>query len=382
VRLLVLGLGTAGSRIADAIAGSTSKSTWSNAVHTIAVDNNPQVLDNLINIDRGSKFYFPRDDICSPELLTTNFTIDEVKATLRTYDTKGHDAILLCAGLGGGLIDLIPHLVEIIKETMFEPVFGLVTLPASSEGVQREKRAALNMRQIRRILDGVIVFDNQLWLEKVKSQAESTAHHKVQSFSDKFRIPVSEKQEIDYYELVNYEIAKRINLLVQAGEIQDTAPQMVLDTREILNTIQGMDLITLGLAEEPLGERSRLNLFKQKEESIVNRQERAGRIVKLAERAVYRDISAYCDLSSANKALILLLGPEEELSMKGFMAVRKWIDDSINGYELRSGDSPISARQGTHVAVLIVLSGLGTVTRVDELDNLLPAKKKSDSSDT
>jgi hypothetical protein len=51
--------------------------------------------------------------------------------------------------------------------------------------------------------------------------------------------------------------------------------------------------------------------------------------------------------------------------------VRKWIDDSINGYELRSGDSPVSARHGTHVAVLILLSGLSEIPRVSDLDRLI-----------
>jgi cell division GTPase FtsZ len=52
------------------------------------------------------------------------------------------------------------------------------------------------------------------------------------------------------------------------------------------------------------------------------------------------DISAYCDFTTAKKALILLSGPEDELSMKGYMAVRKWIDESIAGYEMRAGDIP------------------------------------------
>jgi cell division GTPase FtsZ len=381
MRLLILGLGTAGSRIADAIAGVNGRSARRTAVHTIAVDNDPEVLDNLKNIEREAKFYFPRDDITSPELLTTNFTIDEVKAKLRTYDTKthGHDAILLCAGLGGVLIDLIPHLVEIIRETVFEPVFGLVTLPDDSEGEARLRKAALNMRKIRRLLDGVIVFDNQLWLNKYKEHEEAFAQQKNQGMSDRFWTSGNETQNTDHYDQINRQIARRIHHLIQAGEVQDTAPQMVLDTREILNTMTGMDLITLGMADEPLEERPRINLFRQKEESIVNRQERAGRIVKLAERAVFRDISAFCDLSSARKALILLAGPEEELSMKGFMAVRKWIDDSIDGFELRSGDSPISARYGASVTVLILLAGLGNVTRVEELDRLLPRKNQGDS---
>ncbi len=372
MRLLILGLGTAGSRIADAIAEPAGRSTRGPAVHAIAVDNDPTILESLKNIDRERKIYFPRDSISTPELLTTTFTIDEVKARLRSNDAGGHDAVLLCAGLGGGLIDLVPHLVEIIRETMFEPVFALVTLPSDEEGQERLRRAASNMRQIRAILDGVIVFDNQLWLDKVREQMETAVQQPGPGVSERFWIPgTPEKTSVDPYDLINHHIATRIQLLIQAGEVQDTPPQMVLDTREILNTITGAGLITIGYADELLEEHSKIGFFRQKQESIVYRQERAGRIVKLAEKAVFRDISAYSDLSSAGKALILLIGPEEELSMKGFMAVRKWIDDSINGYELRSGDSPVSARHGTHVAVLIVLAGLNEIPRVSELDQLI-----------
>ena len=377
LRILVIGLGTAGSKIADLIAAPSGRSSRCSGIHALAVDNDPTILDNLSNIERKAKFYFPKDDISNPELLTTNFTIDEVKAMLRTVDAKGHDAILLCAGLGGGLIDLVPHLVQIIRETMFEPVFGLVTMPADEEGEYRLKKAATAMHKIRRLLDGVIVFDNNLWLKKAKEQNEAAVQQKNQGISEIILPSGSpEKPEFNPYDFINQTIARRIRLLIQAGEVNEVAPQMVLDTREILNTITGMDLITIGLSDEPLGERGRLSLFKHKEESIVSRQNRAGRIVNLAERAVFRDISAYCELASARKALILLSGPEEELSMKGFMAVRKWIDESIDGFELRSGDNPIASRYASHVSVLILLSGVRAVQRVQELDQLVPQSEE------
>ncbi len=36
-------------------------------------------------------------------------------------------------------------------------------------------------------------------------------------------------------------------------------------------------------------------------------------------------------MTSAHKALILIAGPSHELSLKGYMTVRKWIDRSIAG---------------------------------------------------
>ena len=139
-----------------------------------------------------------------------------------------------------------------------------------------------------------------------------------------------------------------------------------------------MSFITIGLAEEDLPEYSRTSIIRHRSESRVGRHERAARIVKLAEKAAFRDISSYCDFSTARKALILLSGPEEELSMKGFMAVRKWIDESIDGFEMRAGDIPISSRQSARVSVLIIFSGLKTVTRVQELYERFGKKEREE----
>ncbi|HPY59236.1 MAG TPA: tubulin/FtsZ family protein [Methanospirillum sp.] len=379
MRLLILGLGTAGSKIADAIIRPSRHSDRCSDLHAIAVDNDPEVLEKLVHIGEEAKFYFPKDDIESPELLTTRFTIDEVKAKLKGFDVGTHDAILVCAGLGGGLVSLVPHLVSIIRETMFEPVFALVTIPAEDEGETRLIRAMKNLQMIKPLVDGIIIFDNQLWLDKARGELTETILQKPPGLSEKIWLPGTvEKVNITPYDLVNRHIARRIRLLVHAGEIQKYTPQTVLDSREILNTITGMSFITIGLAEEDLPEYSRTSIIRHRSESRVGRHERAARIVKLAEKAAFRDISSYCDFSTARKALILLSGPEEELSMKGFMAVRKWIDESIDGFEMRAGDIPISSRQSARVSVLIIFSGLKTVTRVQELYERFGKKEREE----
>ncbi|CVK33363.1 FtsZ/tubulin family protein [Methanoculleus bourgensis] len=76
-------------------------------------------------------------------------------------------------------------------------------------------------------------------------------------------------------------------------------------------------------------------------------------------------MSVPCDLTSADKALVLIAGPSAELSMKGFQTVRKWIDRSIAGLEMRSGDYPV--KNTSFVGIIIVLSGLSNVPRVEEI---------------
>ena len=73
-------------------------------------------------------------------------------------------------------------------------------------------------------------------------------------------------------------------------------------------------------------------------------------------------------MTSAAKALILVAGPSHEISMKGVMTVRKWIDRSIAGMEMRSGDYPVTNSE--YVAIIIVLSGLENIPRLTELEDI------------
>jgi hypothetical protein len=62
---------------------------------------------------------------------------------------------------------------------------------------------------------------------------------------------------------------------------------------------------------------------------------------------------------------VLIAGPTNELSMRGYMTIRHWIDRSIRGQEVRSGDYPLSTTQ--YIVVMVVLSGFKRLNRLDEL---------------
>ncbi len=368
MKILTIGLGTAGSRIADTIVSQTG-STKSRGINAIVIDNDGMFLDQLEHISSNAKFYFPKEDLKNPDCITTTLTIEEVSTKIRTYDAEDHDAILICAGLSGTLIDIIPNIVSILRKTLVEPVFGLFIIPERSEGDAALSKAARDLARTKKLLDGIILFDNEIWCNKVRYLLNNKNIQSESGTEKTGRYGSSAKNSIDPYHLINLEIASRINLLVHAGEIQDKAPEMVLDTNEILNTITKSGFISIGYAKEDLKDDSLFSRFTAKTESLVERQERATRIVNLARKSVEENNSVECDITTAQKALVLLSGPEQELSMKGFMAVRSWLDTSIAGYELRSGDFPISSRQGNQVAVLIILAGLRGIPRLQELND-------------
>ena len=134
--------------------------------------------------------------------------------------------------------------------------------------------------------------------------------------------------------------------------------------------MKGMGYITIGYAVEhlphnPLGFLTSLRPTGFFADEHVKR---AARIVDLAKQAIYHEISTPCDMTSAHKALILIAGPSHELSLKGFMTVRKWIDKSIAGLETRSGDYPVMNTK--NVAIIIMLSGLENIPRITELKEI------------
>jgi hypothetical protein len=131
-----------------------------------------------------------------------------------------------------------------------------------------------------------------------------------------------------------------------------------------------MGFITIGYAVQPLSPHPLSFLSRLRPANLFSDEanKSASRIVELAKQAIYQEISAPCDITSADKALILIAGPSHELSMKGFMTVRKWIDRSIAGLETRSGDYPVTNTK--YVAIIIMLSGLENIPRLTELKEI------------
>jgi hypothetical protein len=141
--------------------------------------------------------------------------------------------------------------------------------------------------------------------------------------------------------------------------------------------MKGMGYITIGYAVERLPHNPLRFLSNLRPTGFFADEQikKASRIVDLAKQAIYHEISTPCDMTSAHKALILIAGPSHELSLKGFMTVRKWIDRSIAGLETRSGDYPVMNTK--NVAIIVMLSGLENIPRLTELKEIQSQYKSS-----
>lgn len=343
-------------------------------MNAVAIDIEPNTLLQLRHLPESARIFFPPIDPERPYDVTRTIDIEEVMTRVQRLDTLEIDAILLCSGLGGSMVNVAPIIIRELRTSYIEPIFSLAILPELNEGKKISAKAADDLEELREITDGVILFDNETWHDKLKVSLTAAAKEKTSLKNQaQRRAPAFPQNPRDMYDLINERIARQVGLLLRAGEFNESGvevAEVVLDAGEVLNTLKGSGYVSIGYASEPLP-RSWLDIFNRWRSSkyfIEGSHEKAARIVSLAKKAVYEEVSIPADLTSADKALVLIAGPSAELSMKGFQTVRKWIDRSIAGLEMRSGDYPVKST--SYVGIIVMLSGLHNIPRVEELQEI------------
>lgn len=385
MRIIAIGIGGAGCRIVNSLYAIDRRSSKVACVQGLAIDVDEKTIKQLTALPENARMCFSADagipDSSGTEHQTAPIDINEIISRVQNLESGENDAIIFCCGLGGSMVDVAPHIIAALRSSVVEPIFGLVTLPCLAEGERISGKAADDIEMLSSLLDGIIVFDNETWHKKIKTQRASLPK-KEMGFAEKIGLVKSEKPlppgQATYRNL-NEAIVRRIGLMLRAGEFRadggiDLA-EVVLDSGEVLNTMKGMGFITIGYAVQKLPSDPLRFLSWLKPAGLFDEEQKkkASRIVELAKQAIYHEISTPCDLTSAHKALVLVAGPSHELSMKGFMTVRKWIDRSIAGLETRSGDYPIVNTK--NVAIIVMLSGLENIPRITELKEIRSQSK-------
>ncbi|HJJ28927.1 MAG TPA: hypothetical protein O0X70_06010 [Methanocorpusculum sp.] len=358
MRVLLIGLGGAGCRIAETIMLHDVESGV-RSVRSYIFDCDRAYINSITSYDYAHKIVLtPIDPVKSNNDRGTDFDVSHLADCFQDASVDEIDAVFVCAGLGGRMAELVPEFLRQLTESSPDPVFTILTLPGRNEGARVSARAYETLVQIRKVSSANLLFDNETWMQHLEESG-----HKIGAST-----PIQ-----SYYGQLNDLLSRQISLLLRAGEFGETgvdSAEVVLDAGEVLNTLSGMDLVAIGYALEklPVVKNSFFRKAKMEKYLLDEGHQRTARIVELAKRAVYEDISVPCDLTSANKALVLIAGPSSELSMKGFQTVRKWIDRSIKGLEMRAGDYPVQSTR--YVGVIIVLAGIENVPRITELQEI------------
>jgi cell division GTPase FtsZ len=278
--------------------------------------------------------------------------IDEIQGAIDGIPVHEVDAFLIVAGLGGGTgSGGAPVLAKHLKRIYTEPVYGLGVLPGGDEGGIYTLNAARSFQTFVPEVDNLLVFDNDAWRKTGESVQAG-------------------------YDEINDEIVKRFGIMFGAGEVEagDDVAESVVDSSEIINTLAGGGVSTVGYAREtvePVDDGGGLLgglLGGGDDDDQLDTAHTTNRIMSLVRKAALGRLTLPCEVDGAERALLVMAGPPAYLNRKGIERGRKWLEEQTGSMEVRGGDYPV--RDSGFVAGVILLSGVTNVPRIKELQRV------------
>ncbi|GAB3327256.1 MULTISPECIES: tubulin/FtsZ family protein [Haloplanus] len=379
MKLAMIGFGQAGGKIVDkfleydqrtgseivraAVAVNTAKADLMGLEHI------PQDQRVLIGQSRVKGHGVGADNELGAEIAEED--IGEVQGAIDGIPVHEVDAFLVVAGLGGGTgSGGAPVLAKHLKRIYTEPVYGLGILPGSDEGGIYTLNAARSFQTLVNEVDNLLVFDNDAWRKTGES---------VQSG----------------YDEINDEIVRRFGILFGAGEVKQgqEVAESVVDSSEIINTLSGGGVSTVGYASETVERKGNsgglLSKLTGNDESIEDQLDSANttnRITSLVRKAALGRLTLPCEIDGTERALLVMAGPSAYLNRKGIERGRKWLEEQTGSMEVRGGDYPVN--DSDFVASAILLSGVTNVPRIKELqqvaieaqDNISEIREESEAN--
>lgn len=358
MKIFPIGIGQAGGKIVDLFLEYSLKTGQDNIVRALAI--------NTAQADLMGLKYVPMEDrlligqtiarghgVGADNELGARIAADEIYTIQSAVDRRGThrvDAFVIIAGLGGGTgSGGAPVVARRLKKLYTEPVYAIGILPSSDEGALYSLNAARSLMTLVKEVDNLILFDNDAWKIEGSTLQES-------------------------YRYMNDELVRRLGILFGAGEriIPSEVGEKVVDASEIQNTLNTGGVSAIGYAREeistPAGGFGFLFGRRRKRGTPMDTVDATTRVVSLVRRAVMGRLTVPCDPTTAEKALVLVAGPPSYLDRKGTEKARLWVEELIEGTEVRAGDYPVPTSK--HVASVVVFSGVRDVPRIKELQRI------------
>ncbi len=352
MKLIVIGLGQCGGRIADEFARLGKRASELRnmniivdvfavntdaadmaSIRTIKADYQHRIL---IGVGKTRGHGTAKLNELGAEIARDD--ADKIMDALRTgEDLYEADAFLLISATAGGTgSGAIPIITNVLKERFVDkPVYALLVLPFEHEETAEETavyNTAVCLKSTYAIADAVILVDNQRYIKK--------------DFSLKNNI----------YE-INRLIAVPFFDLLCAGEEKraKNIGAKVMDAGDIIQTICGWTAIGYGEIKLPL-----ITLPGDWNKNFNRKGERSYKGLEAMDEAI-KELSIECDTREAGRALFLLSSPGKEMDME----LIKQLGDHLRALApqavIRSGDYP---REKGLLDITVILSELADVAKV------------------
>jgi len=360
MKLLVIGFGQCGGRIADEFARLNSRARSRRGTEIItgafAVNTDGGDLSGLSSIKsdyqhriligsrKTSGHGVGKINELGAEIARDDGdkVIDAIRTARRFHET---DAFLLVASAAGGTgSGSIPVMAQTIKERYVDkPVYSLIVLPFEHEEQTEERticNAATCLKSVSSVADATILVDNQRYIKKDASLRNNMA-------------------------AINELIAESFYDFLCAGEAKKAKNIGVrlLDAGDIMQTLAGWTILGYGKSQLPTFRFPfpRTNNFR-------NKSTETHKGIQAMDSAV-SELSLECNPKDASRALYLLSAPAVEMNMDLVKELGDYIRDVAPEAIIRYGDYP---RNGSTLTVTVVLSQLKQVDKIKKYYEEMP----------
>jgi len=368
MKLLVIGVGKSGSRIADQFAQLNKKARVERSVSILtsayATCNDRDSLAGLVSretdflyrlfigsINPGTENATTSNEV-APEVLQAES--DRILSTIRRGEYFETAAFLVAASAWGSFGSaLAPLIAQKLRERYVgKPVYCFIILPFESEESALPKRVyntAICLKSAHKAGDAVFLVDN----EKLKREGLTLD---------------------ETWQQANQEILTPFYDLLCASEVSGSkyAGARTLGVGDIMRTLAGFTAIGKGKVQIPTVRffPGRLPTFREKGVETLKTLE--------ALNLALSKLSIDCDPKEAGRAMYLLSAPSQEVSIDMAMALGNRLRELTQTGEIRGGD--FSAEQHS-IQVVVTLSQLAYVEKVKDFYDKATAFLKTEKEE-
>ena len=368
MKLVVVGFGQCGGRIADEFARLNKKARAQRGIEIItgvyAVNTDAADLSGLTNIKKGYQHRIligsrktgghgvGKINELGAEIAREDGDkiIDAIRTTKRFFET---DAFLFIAsaagGTGSGSIAIITQQVK--ERYIDKPVYNLIVLPFEHEETTEDRtiyNSATCLKSAYSVADAVFLIDNQRFVRKDSSIKGNLAK-------------------------INAMIADPFYNLLCAGEEKKAKyiASKVLDAGDIIQTLVGWTVIGYGKSQIPL-----IRFRRMQGRDFREKGEETMKGIQSMDEAI-SELSLKCNPVESKRALYLISAPSKEMNMDLVKALGDYMRDIAPEALIRNGDYP---RERGMLDVTVILSELSDVEKVrsyySRSTSLIPEFKK------
>jgi cell division GTPase FtsZ len=356
MKLVVIGFGQCGSRVADEFARLNKRARSTRGIEiitgTFAVNTDAADLSGLASIKADYQHRIliggrktGGHGVGKINELGAEVAKEDGDKVMDAIRTARHffesDAFLLIAGAAGGTgSGSLPIMTQYIKERYADkPVYNLIILPFEHEESTEERtiyNSATCLKSANSVADAIFLVDNQRYVRKDFSLRNNLAK-------------------------INALIVEPFYNILCAGEEKKSKyiGAKMLDAGDIIQTLVGWTVIGYGKSPLPMFN------FKFGGHHFRGKSTETNKGIQAMDEAI-SDLSLRCSPTDAFRALYLLSAPTKEMNMDLVKELGNYLKSLAPEAVIRDGDYP---REKGLMDVTVILSELSEVRKIKNYYN-------------